>query len=890
MTSRLELCPDFEVPHHATQSITLSGGVNDGTRSAGLGDSVAAPLRRGAAVFHKLWAPLLLCCASAAHAQVIVAVPFAPAAIPVDHPVALLVLVLCISACLPWALRRLGVSATTLRAWGLGITALALGALLTFGDAVQAQLQEVQRSFTQSGGQTVAVPVQFTATAPDGNPSGFQPVVFTNQTSTSLRIASLTLPAWGTCFPAGLPASLPLSPARPDARCAVETTLAVQASCWVDVAQLCADAAAELQGHHPSNLQSDSVAVAAGTRVTGNVLSNDTDPDGPLLVASYAFGGSNYLAGSSASTVSGVGIFAMQSSGAFTFDAASPFSGSNPIVVSYKTQTGASSSLSIVVSASAVNQAPVATNDTATTSQDAAINIAVRANDTDGDGDALTVTAVTQAANGSVVIDAVTGNPLYTPNAGFSGSDSFTYTVSDGQGGTATATVDVTVNPAVNHPPVAVNDSFSIGTNQPLLLTGGILLGNDTDQDGDTLTLVSVQAAVNGTVANVGASVTFTPTANYEGAASFTYTISDGQGGSSTAIVMVTVGSASAPSVVVLKSLLALAHGTGGTSVKFPVTTALVDTDGSESLSIRISGVPTGLNFNAGVNLGGGVWQFAPADLANLMLNVPGSYTTSATNLTVQVTAKETNGGFTASIATVVMLKADYMTVNVTTEENGDYMGNFANEYIQGGNGANIINAGAGNNIVYGGGGNDVLSAAAGSDYLDGGFGNDTLDGGSGTDVLGGGPGNDTLQGGIAGENFVDVFVWNLGDQGAPGMPAVDKILNFATAAAGANGMGGDVLYLSDLLQGEGVGPNNDAGNLPDYLHFEISGLDTIVHISHTGGFSADAHGVGTPFNSSAETQTIKLMGIDLQAFYSGATTDSQIITQLLNNNKLIVD
>ena len=283
-------------------------------------------------------------------------------------------------------------------------------------------------------------------------------------------------------------------------------------------------------------------------------------------------------------------------------------------------------------------------------------------------------------------------------------------------------------------------------------------------------------------------------------------------------------------------------------------------------------------------------WQFTEADLPNLILNLPGSYTTNATNLTVQATATEVSGGFTASTSTVVTLKASYTTVDVTTTHSGSYTGSSANEYITGGNGANTISANNGNNIVFGGAGDDNLSAGAGSDVLMGGSGDDTLNAGSGTDLLAGGPGNDLMSGGDAGENFVDVFAWSLGDQGAAGTPAMDRIQNFAMAAAGANGAGGDVLYLRDLLQGESAGPGNAAGNLADYLHFEITGGDTWVHVSHTGGFGADSDAVGASYSASAETQQIILEGVNLQTLYSGAATDQQIITQLLNNSKLIVD
>src|SRR5690606_38850663 len=168
-----------------------------------------------------------------------------------------------------------------------------------------------------------------------------------------------------------------------------------------------------------------------------------------------------------------------------------------------------------------------------------------------------------------------------------------------------------------------------------------------------------------------------------------------------------------------------------------------------------------------------------------------------------------------------------------------------------------------------------------------GGSGNDIISSGSGTDRIYGGAGDDILKGGDAGENFVDVFVWELGDQGTAGAPAVDTIQNFATGSAGNNGSGGDVLDLRDLLQGELIGPANSAGNLADYLHFEVSGADTVIHISHTGGFSGDSHSIGGSFTSAAITQQIVLEGVNLQTLYSGATSDQQIIMQLLNNNKL---
>jgi hypothetical protein len=106
-------------------------------------------------------------------------------------------------------------------------------------------------------------------------------------------------------------------------------------------------------------------------------------------------------------------------------------------------------------------------------------------------------------------------------------------------------------------------------------------------------------------------------------------------------------------------------------------------------------------------------------------------------------------------------------------------------------------------------------------------------------------------------------------------MPATDTITLFDTAPAAS---GGDVLDLRDLLTAEvhDVG----TGNLASYLHFEKSGVDTVIHVSSTGEFAAG-------FNASLEVQTITLTGVDL---IGSLTNDQQVIQSLLNNNKLITD
>jgi hypothetical protein len=130
----------------------------------------------------------------------------------------------------------------------------------------------------------------------------------------------------------------------------------------------------------------------------------------------------------------------------------------------------------------------------------------------------------------------------FTPANNYTGPAGFTYSISDGRGGTASASVGLTVNPVVNQPPVANADSgFSTTQNTPLQITAASLLANDTDPNGDPLTVTGVSAGSNGTAVLNGTTITFTPANNYTGSAGFTYSIADGRGGTAQANVALTV-------------------------------------------------------------------------------------------------------------------------------------------------------------------------------------------------------------------------------------------------------------------------------------------------------------------------------------------------------------
>src|SRR5439155_59654 len=207
------------------------------------------------------------------------------------------------------------------------------------------------------------------------------------------------------------------------------------------------------------------------------------------------------------------------------FTPATNFNGTATIGYTISDGNGGTNSALITVTVGAANDAPVAVDDNASTGEDVPVTISPLDNDSDLDGDSLTISTVT-VTNGTAVIVGGT-NVLFTPATNFNGTGTIGYTISDGNGGTASALITVTVSPA-NDPPVAVDDNASTAEDVPVTISP---LDNDSDPDGDSLT-ISIVTATNGTAVIVGGTnVLFTPAANFNGTATIGYSISDGNGG-----------------------------------------------------------------------------------------------------------------------------------------------------------------------------------------------------------------------------------------------------------------------------------------------------------------------------------------------------------------------
>ncbi|MDP2071861.1 MAG: type I secretion C-terminal target domain-containing protein, partial [Methylotenera sp.] len=322
---------------------------------------------------------------------------------------------------------------------------------------------------------------------------------------------------------------------------------------------------------------------------------------------------------------------------------------------------------------------------------------------------------------------------------------------------------------------------------------------------------------------------------------------------------------------------------TYGQPVDVPVYPVLTDTDGSETLSVSISGVPAGALFSAGTDLGGGTWSFTSAQLNGLQL-YPANGFTGTINLTETATSTELSNGSTASTSMAVSLNISATTaILFGTSGNETLTATNVNTEILGFAGNDTLNGGSGNDVIYGGAGADTLNGGGGNDALYGGAGNDTLIGGTGSDLLVGGAGNDTMTGGngTSDDGVTDVFKWSLADAGTVGAPAVDTINFFGTAASSA---GGDVLDIKDLL----VGESHTAAALDNYIHFQVSGGNTTMYISSTGAFG-DNNAVGAPnaIVTANTVQNIVFTGVNL---VGSATSDLQVLQNLINTNKLITD
>ncbi len=203
------------------------------------------------------------------------------------------------------------------------------------------------------------------------------------------------------------------------------------------------------------------------------------------------------------------------------------------------------------------NTPPTAGNDSYVVNEDGVLLEAspgVLDNDGDADGDTLMAILVSPTSSGSLGLN-TDGSFTYTPDPHFSGSDSFTYTASDGIANSPAVTVTITINPLPDAP-VAGEDDYSMEPNTSLAVAAPGVLANDVDADGDQLTATEFTGPSNGTLdLSADGSFNYVPNLDFEGVDSFVYTADDGNGGTDNAAVMITVQSVVGPTTMHVASI-----------------------------------------------------------------------------------------------------------------------------------------------------------------------------------------------------------------------------------------------------------------------------------------------------------------------------------------------
>ena len=470
-------------------------------------------------------------------------------------------------------------------------------------------------------------------------------------------------------------------------------------------------------------------------------------------------------------------------------------SGNYALVVTATDGSGSTVTQSFNLNVYGGNTDPVANNDIVTGSEDSPINIDVLANDTDADSDPLTVTGFDVSNTTGIVVDNGGGNFTYTPyqnlGAGEVGADSFTYTISDGNGGISTATVDITINGENDAPFDLQVNSNQISEDEAGAVVGSISFGDVDINDTHTFTvddsrfeivagqlkLIDGIEVSHETEDTINLVLTVTDSSNASFNTNVTLEVNDdvdviyGTNGDDTGANAIwgTLGQdiiyagAGDDTIYALSGNDGIYAGAGADTVFAGEGNDTVY--GSDGNDIIWGGLGNDLLHGEGgddqINGGeGNDWIVGGAD-ADTMTGDAGidtaSYENSNAAVGVDILNAVINGGYaTGDTITDIenIVGSDHS--DILRGDHGDNIlsGGLGNDQLVGNGGDDLLIGGAGNDPLFGSSGNDELQGGLGNDYLYGGFGNDILKGEDGFDYLISGLGTDTLIGGAGTDSF----------------------------------------------------------------------------------------------------------------------------------------
>ncbi|MFI8384433.1 cadherin-like domain-containing protein, partial [Pseudomonas sp. NPDC079069] len=532
------------------------------------------------------------------------------------------------------------------------------------------------------------------------------------------------------------------------------------------------------------------------------LLGNDTDPDGnPISITS--------VQAATHGTVALVG-------GNVVFTPNANYNGPATFTYTVSDGKGGLSSATVTVGIKAVNDAPVAAADSATTNEDTPVTINVLANDTDVDGDSLIVTGAT-ASNGTVVVNA--DNTLsFTPTGNFSGTALIQYSVSDGKGGTSSSQVTVTVTPQADAPLLSpVANIFALNPGATVISTGSTDTAINTAafDAGSGISQADLEAELgltsgfldgrfnptgpnvnhNGNVNVVDGKVTHSDYDMANGTTvkwNFAFTNGENltnevQSGYNDLVVVIVTGpngsretflvdssESKFPSLTSNGSFSYTATQSGNYSFSWLVlnggdsakdsSLSLAKASFTQSGSATLYGAPIALSLAA---------QLADKDgsetLGLVLSGLPAGARLSAGtdngNGSWTLTASDLNNlhllppaGYTGTLNLTLTGTATETANNHTTSSSQSFsitVSETTNTLTNATSGNDTLTGTTGNDLIRGYNGNDTLNGGDGNDLIYGGAGNDTLNGGAGNDHLYGGIGDDTLNGGT-GSDFLN--------------------------------------------------------------------------------------------------------------------------------------
>ena len=321
------------------------------------------------------------------------------------------------------------------------------------------------------------------------------------------------------------------------------------------------------------------------TNLSGNVATNDSDIETAVL--SYSFGSPS------------VGSISGNSNGTFVYNPVANYNGT--LTVSYTACDGAGACVNGVLTlvVNAVNDIPVAGNDTFSINEDQLLNGNLNTNDSDVEGQTLTYTLLTPAQNGVLNL-LPTGSFTFQPNANYFGTQTLTCQICDTQLGCVTSTLTITVN-SLNDAPVVLNDTFTMNEESSLNTS---VASNDNDVETVAMTYTLLTQVSVGSVSLSSAGVlTYSPPTNYFGTQTFTYRACDAGGLCADATVSIQVNNINDAPVLDNEAFGMLMN----TSYSNSVATNDTDADG-ESLTYNFNFTAQG----SFVGLPNGTFTFTP--------------------------------------------------------------------------------------------------------------------------------------------------------------------------------------------------------------------------------------------------------------------------------------